>query len=401
MRLTYVAELEMIPRGFLFSTAEAAIKKAGRKDLALIYSEVEAQMAGMFTTNKVKAAPVKLDMRRIKSGRGQAIIVNSGNANACTGKKGMDDAVEMARLVADRLGIKTSLVYAGSTGVIGMPMPMDRIRPKIPGLITGLGKASVADVASAIMTTDTFPKIVEKRVKIGNKAGCITGICKGAGMICPDMATMLCFVMTDIAVSRRALSKALNGAVEKSFNRITVDGDMSTNDTVLLMANGMLGNVVIDDGSGFYAAFRRSLSDVMYELSKMIVKDGEGASRFVEIEVRGARSRADAETAAFSVANSNLVKTAIYGNDANWGRIMAALGYSGAFMREEKVDIYFGRVKVVQKGLATGKDAEAGKVLRGKEISIVINLNVGKSSAKVLTCDMTEGYIRINAAYRT
>ena len=380
---------------------EAGIKKTGRKDLALIYSEVEAQMAGMFTTNKVKAAPVKLNMRRIKSGKGQAIIVNSGNANACTGRKGMDDAVEMTRLVADGLGIKTSLVYAGSTGVIGMPMPMERIRSKIPGLITKLGKASVMDVAAAIMTTDTFPKVVEKRVKIGNKTGSITGICKGAGMICPHMATMLCFIMTDIAVSQRALGKALNEAVEKSFNRITVDGDMSTNDTVLLMANGMLGNAVIDEGSGSYAAFRRSLSDVTYELSKLIVKDGEGATRFIEIEVRGARSEADAETAAFSVANSNLVKTAIYGNDANWGRIMAALGYSGAFMKEEKVDIYFGKVKVVGRGLATGKDAEAGKVLRGKEISIVINLNVGKSSAKVLTCDMTEGYIRINAAYRT
>jgi glutamate N-acetyltransferase/amino-acid N-acetyltransferase len=391
----------MIPRGFLFSTAEAAIKKAGRKDLALIYSEVEAQIAGMFTRNKVKAAPVKLDMRRIKSGKGQAIIVNSGNANACTGKKGMDDTVEMARLVADGLGIKTSLVYAGSTGVIGMPMPMDRIISRIPALITRLGKASVEEVAAAIMTTDTFPKVVEKRVKIGNKTGSITGICKGAGMICPDMATMLCFVMTDIAVSRRALSKALNKAVEKSFNRITVDGDMSTNDTVLLMANGMLGNGMIDEESEYYAAFKNSLCDITYGLSRLIVKDAEGATRFVEVEVRGARSDADAETAAFSVANSSLVKTAIYGNDANWGRIMAALGYSGAFMKEEKVDIYFGKIKVVGKGLATGKEAGAGEVLRGREISIMINLNVGKSSAKVLTCDMTEGYIRINAAYRT
>jgi glutamate N-acetyltransferase/amino-acid N-acetyltransferase len=389
------------PKGFLFSTAEAAIKKTGRKDLALIYSEVEAQMAGMFTTNKVKAASVKLDMRRIKSGKGRAIIVNSGNANACTGKKGMGDALEMTRLVADELGIRKPLVYAGSTGVIGMPMPMERIRSKIPGLIAKLGKASIMDAAAAIMTTDTFPKIVEKRVKIYNKTGSITGICKGAGMICPHMATMLCFIMTDIAVNQRALGKALNEAVEKSFNRITIDGDMSTNDTVLLMANGMLGNAVLDEKSGFYAAFRRSLSDVAYELSKLVVKDGEGATRLIEIEVRGARSEADAKTAAFSVANSNLVKTAIYGNDANWGRIMAALGYSGAFMREEKVDIYFGKVKVVRRGLAAGKDAEAGNVLRGKEIRIVINLNTGKSAAKVLTCDMTEGYIKINAAYRT
>jgi len=391
----------MIPKGFLFSTAGAAIKKAGRKDLALVYSGVEAQMVGMFTTNRVKAAPVRLDMRRIKSGKGQAIIVNSGNANACTGRKGMADAVEMTRLVADGLRIRTSLVYAGSTGVIGMPMPMDKIRPKIPALIARLGKASATDVAAAIMTTDRFPKIVEKKVKIGNKTGSITGICKGAGMICPDMATMLCFVMTDIAVSGRVLGKTLHEAVERSFNRITVDGDMSTNDTVLLMANGMLGNAVIDEKSEFYTPFRRSLSDVAYELSRLITKDGEGATRLIEIEVKGARNKSDAERAAFSVANSNLVKTAIYGNDANWGRIMAALGYSGAFLKEEKVDIYFGKVKVVRKGLATGKDAEAGEILRGKEIRIVINLNVGKSSAKVLTCDMTEGYIKINAAYRT
>jgi len=391
----------MTPRGFLFSTAEAAIKKVGRKDLALIYSLVEAQMAGMFTTNRVKAAPVKLSMRRIKSGKGRAIIVNSGNANACTGRKGMADVVEMTRLVADGLRIPTSLVYAGSTGVIGAPMPMDKIKSKIPGLIAELGKVSASDVAAAIMTTDTFPKIVKKKVKIGNKTGSITGICKGAGMICPDMATMLCFIMTDIAVSGRALGKALREAVKRSFNRITVDGDMSTNDTVLLMANGVLGNTVIDQKSQDYPFFKNALSYVAYKLSRLIAKDGEGATRLIEIEVKGARNEADAERAAFSVANSNLVKTAVYGNDANWGRIMAALGYSGAFMKEEKTDIYFGKVKVVGNGLATGKDVEAGKVLRGREIGIVVDLHVGRSSAKVLTCDMTEGYIRINAAYRT
>ncbi len=391
----------MTPKGFLFSTVEAAIKKPGRKDLALIYSEVEASMAGMFTTNKVKAAPVKLDMKKIRSGKGQAVIINSGNANACTGKKGMKDAVEMAGFVANGIKANPSLVYVCSTGVIGTPMPMDRIRSKTSELIHNLGKSTIEDVAASIMTTDTFPKIIKKKVKIGGKAGSIVGICKGAGMICPHMATMLCFIMTDVAVHQKALDKALNDAVKKSFNRLTVDGDMSTNDTVLVMANGMLGNLQITEKSGSYDAFQNSFSEVAYELSKLIAKDGEGATKFIEIEVKGAKSETDAEKAAFAVANSNLVKTAVYGNDANWGRIMAALGYSGADIREEKTDIYFGNVKIVSKGTATGKDDEAGGVLKRKNVKIVIDLHIGKAFAEVLTCDMTEEYIRVNAAYRT
>jgi len=391
----------MIPKGFLFSTVEAAIKKPGRKDLALIYSEAEANTAGMFTSNKVKAAPVKLDMKRIKSGRGQAIIVNSGNANACTGKKGMEDAVEMTRLVAHLLKMKSSLVYVCSTGVIGTPMPMDRITARISGLMENFGKSAIEDVAAAIMTTDTFPKILRKKVRIGSKVGNIAGICKGAGMICPHMATMLCFIMTDISVNQQTLNRALKDSVRKSFNRITIDGDMSTNDTVLIMANGMIGNDELLDRSEAYAAFKKSLDEITYGLSRLIALDGEGATKLVEIELKGAKSEADAEKAAFAVANSNLVKTAIYGNDSNWGRIMAAIGYSGIDMKEEKVDIYFGRVKAVDKGLTTGRDTEAAKVLKGKNIKIVIDLHLGKYAAKVLTCDMTEEYIRINADYRT
>jgi len=391
----------MIPKGFLFSTVEAAIKKPGRKDLALIYSEAEANTAGMFTSNKVKAAPVKLDMKKIRTGRGQAIIVNSGNANACTGKKGMEDAFEMTRLVALRLKMKSSLVYVCSTGVIGTPMPMDRIRAKISGLMENFGKSAIEDVAAAIMTTDTFPKILRKKVRIGSKVGNIAGICKGAGMICPHMATMLCFIMTDISVNQQTLNRALKDSVKKSFNRITIDGDMSTNDTVLIMANGMIGNDELLDRSEAYAAFKKSLDEITYGLSRLIALDGEGATKLVEIDLKGAKSEADAEKAAFAVANSNLVKTAIYGNDSNWGRIMAAIGYSGIDMKEEKVDIYFGRVKAVDKGLTTGRDTEAAKVLKGKNINIVIDLHLGKYAAKVLTCDMTEEYIRINADYRT
>ena len=391
----------MIPKGFLFSTVEAAIKNKGRKDLALIYSEAEANTAGMFTSNKVKAAPVKLDMKKIRSGRGQAIIVNSGNANACTGKKGMEDAVEMTRLVALRLKMKSSLVYVCSTGVIGTPMPMDRITAKISGLMENFGKSAIEDVAAAIMTTDTFPKILRKKVRIGSMVGNIAGICKGAGMICPHMATMLCFIMTDISVNQQTLNRALKDSVKKSFNRITIDGDMSTNDTVLIMANGMIGNEELSERSEAYAAFKKSLDEITYGLSRLIALDGEGATKLVEIELKGAKSEADAEKAAFAVANSNLVKTAIYGNDSNWGRIMAAIGYSGIDMKEEKVDIYFGRVKAVDKGLTTGRDTEAAKVLKGKNIKIVIDLHLGKYAAKVLTCDMTEEYIKVNATYRT
>lgn len=390
------------PKGFIFSAAEAAIKKPGRKDIALIYSQKEANIAGVFTTNKVKAAPVKLGIRKIKSGRGRAIIVNSGNANACTGEKGMRDAVETSELVSRRLGIKSGLVYVCSTGVIGAPMPMTRIKPKISELGMNLGKASLSDVAAAIMTTDTFPKIITKEVKIINKTGIIAGVCKGAGMICPNMATMLCFILTDISVEKKTLGRALKDSVKRSFNRITIDGDMSTNDTVLLMANGMLGNLEINERSASYKTFKKALDEIMHDLSKLVVKDGEGATKFIEIEVKGAASEKQAEKAAFSVANSSLVKTAMYGNDANTGRIMAAIGYSGIELDEDKVDIYLGKIKVINKGAGAGKDKRANKYLAdNKEIKILITLNKGAAAAKVFTCDLSEEYVRVNAAYRT
>ncbi|MBE0427456.1 MAG: bifunctional glutamate N-acetyltransferase/amino-acid acetyltransferase ArgJ [Nitrospirae bacterium] len=391
----------MTPKGFLFSTAEAAIKKPGKKDLALIYSGVEASISGTFTTNNIKAAPVKINIKKIRSGRGQAIIINSGNANACTGKKGLQDAAEIIRLSAKGLKIKPSLVYICSTGVIGTPLPMDRIRLRIPELIDQLGKSSIEDVAAAIMTTDTFSKIVNKKLKVDNKIGTIAGISKGAGMIWPHMATMLCFIMTDIAVNQKTLNRVMLDAVKKSFNRITVDGDRSTNDTALVIANGLIGNREVTEKSSSFKVFRNAIHEVTYELSRLIVKDGEGATKVIEIEVKGAVNEKDAEKVAFSVANSNLVKTAAYGNDANWGRIMSAIGYSGVKVREEKIDIHTGNVKVAVKGLGTGKDKEASDALKRKEVKVVINLNSGRSSAKVLTCDLTEEYVKINAAYRT
>lgn len=389
------------PKGFLFSAVEAAIKKPGRYDLALIYSEKEAIVSGLFTTNRIKAAPVRLDMRRIRSGKGRAIIVNSGNANACTGNQGMKDAIEMSKLVAQGISINPSYVYVCSTGVIGTPMPMERIRIKIPELIEGLGRFSIKDVASAIMTTDSFPKIITKDLKIGTKKATISAICKGAGMICPNMATMLCFIVTDINIEKRALDRVLKEAVDNSFNRITVDGDMSTNDTVLMMANGIAENELIDFKSSVYRKFSNTLSDITYELSRMIVMDGEGASKIIEIEVKNAKSGKDAEKAAFTIANSLLFKTAMYGKDANWGRIMAALGRSNILLKEEKIDILLNGLKIVKGGISTGMDKEANETLKNKEVKVSIDLHIGKGRARVLTCDLTEDYVKINAEYRT
>jgi glutamate N-acetyltransferase/amino-acid N-acetyltransferase len=390
-----------IPKGFLFSTAEAAIKKPGRQDIALIVSDVDSNIAGAFTTNAIKAAPVKLCMHNIRSGRGRVIVVNSGNANACTGAKGLRDAEGIVANVARKIGITSSLAYICSTGVIGTPLPMQRIEPALGRLLDMIGNASFEDVAKAIMTTDTFPKIVSKKVKVEGKWGTIAGICKGAGMIAPNMATMLCFILTDIAVEKRVLNTALKEAVNKSFNRITIDGDMSTNDTVLLMANGVLGNAPLTRNSPFFSAFSKVLDDIAYDLSRLVVKDAEGATKLIEVVVRGAKSDSHARKAAFAIADSNLVKTAIYGNDANWGRIMCALGYSGIPLREERIDIFLGRVHVVKKGLSNGKEEDATAVLKSKEITIIVDLHTGNSAAKVLTCDFTEEYVRINAEYRT
>ncbi len=389
------------PQGFLFSTAKAAIKKAGRKDMAVIYSEKECVVSGMFTTNRIKAAPVKIDLKKIRSGKGQAIIVNSGNANACTGEQGLKDAVDMADFTASSLGLKSSRVYVCSTGVIGTPMPMERIISGIDKIAKNLGKSTIVDVAEAIMTTDSFPKISSRSIKIGSKTASITGICKGAGMICPNMATMLCFIFTDASIEKSALDMALKDAVEKSFNRITIDGDMSTNDTVLIMANGLAGNSIIGKQSSAFKKFSSAIAEITLELSRMIVMDGEGASKLIEVEVKNARSNKDAENAAFAIANSLLVKTAIYGNDANWGRIMAALGYSKIAIKEDKTDIVLNGLKIVSKGMGTGKDKEANERLKSKEIKLLVDLKLGKSTARALTCDLSEDYVRINAEYRT
>lgn len=390
-------------KGFKFSAVEAAIKKPGRLDLGLIFSEVPAAVAGVFTTNKVKAAPVLLGMERMKNGLCQAVVVNSGNANACTGPQGVEDARETARLVAEGLGIPDEAVQVSSTGVIGQPLPMERVRRAIPALIEGLGTGTFDDVAQAIMTTDTFPKMEARSGVVGGVPYSIAGIAKGAGMIMPNMATMLAFVVTDAAVEPVWLKKVFKEANDASFNIISVDGDTSTNDTALIMANGMAGNPPIKAGTPDADLFIRHLRDVLLSLAKQIVKDGEGATKLVEITIKGARSGTDAKRAAMAVANSLLVKTAFFGQDANWGRILAAVGYSGAEVDPDKAELFFDDVLMVKNGIFAGGDAEARgtEVLRKKEFSVTVDLKLGEGISTVYTSDLSYDYVKINADYRT
>lgn len=389
------------PKGFEYSVTKAGIKYPDRYDLALIYSKKPAQIAGVFTTNQIKAAPVKLCMKRIKGGIAQAVIANSGNANACTGKKGMEDAYETTYKLAESLGINKELVFPLSTGVIGMPMPMERIIPAIEDLVKNLGKAEPLQVAQAIMTTDTFPKITSNQIEAGNRVITMLGFCKGAGMISPNMATMLSVILTDARIEGELLKDALRIAIADSFNAITVDGDMSTNDTVLLLANGEAGNPKIERKSNLWKPFKDMLHETCLELAKMIVKDGEGATKFITINVTGAKSLSDARRIARTVANSPLVKTAFYGEDPNWGRIIAAVGYSGVPVKEEKIEIYVNGICLFEKGLPTMKETELQNSLKQEKIEVLINLNLGKSHARLFTTDLSEEYVKINSAYRT
>ena len=389
--------------GFKAGAAEAAIKKPGRLDIALIVSETPAVAAAVFTKNKVKAAPVMYDMHIIKSGKGRAIVANSGNANACYGEQGMRDALAMADETAEVLGINTSDVLVASTGVIGKPLPMDRVKAGIKRLPGALKEEGFEDAARAIMTTDTFPKICGIKETLNGKEISIVGMAKGSGMIHPNMATMLCFVATDAAVDKGALKAALKECVEKSFNRITVDGDTSTNDTVLVLANGAAGNrPVALEGAGF-AKFRDALGAVLLKLAKMVVKDGEGATKLVEVHVAGAASEKDAVKAAKAIAHSPLVKTAMFAADANWGRIICAAGYSGADMDPDKAEIWFDDVCMVKRGVGQGPEAEkkATEVMKRPEYKITVRLGAGKESASVFTTDLSFEYVKINAEYRT
>jgi glutamate N-acetyltransferase/amino-acid N-acetyltransferase len=388
-------------KGFSFSGVAAGLKKNGQKDIGLIYSEVPASVAGVFTRNKVKAAPVLLDIRRVKKGVCRAVIANSGSANCCTGDQGMRDAVSEAKLAAEGLNISEEMVLVASTGVIGKPLALGRIETAVPELVESLSRDGINDFAGAIMTTDTVPKVVSKAGKIGGINFRMVGVAKGAGMICPDMATMLCFVCTDAEVPADVLKKSLSSSVEKSFNMITIDGDTSTNDTVLVMANGMSGVKIKSSTEKEY--FRGMLDKVLLSLAKMVVKDGEGATKLVDIIVKGAGKISDAEKIAKTVGNSNLVKTALFGEDANWGRIFAAAGRSGVEFDPGIVDIFFDDVMMVKNGMGCGEKAEAKatKVLKKPEFTITIDLKKGKGAASLLTCDFSIDYVKINADYRS
>lgn len=418
------------PRGFLASGVFCDIKRLGtgkgsqkgkKRDLALIVSEVPATVAGMFTTNQVCAAPVKVCVERMKRGVAQAIVVNSGNANACTGKQGLKNAREMTALLAKQLHLPDQQVLVGSTGRIGVPMPMANVKSGILHALQLLGNAPehAAEAAEAIMTSDTKPKQIAVEFKLDGKKVRIGGICKGAGMIQPGMsvtgarpaalphgglhATMLCFISTDVAISAKALQAALQEAVAQSFNRITVDGDMSTNDTVLVLANGLAGNEKLKVKNSKLEVFQAALNHVTLELAKMIVRDGEGVHRVVMVRVNGAKTMQDADAAARAVANSALVKTSWHGGDPNWGRIIDAIGYSPAKVIEEKVDIGYSapNAKRILWSLKRGQPTKATfkqlcAAAAPKEFELHINLHLGKARAVMYAADLTEHYVDFN-----
>ena len=395
--------LDFKVKGFLFSGISAGIKKDGKRDLGLIYSEVPAQVAGLFTTNALKAAPVQLDMGRIKTGLCRAVVVNSGNANACTGGPGLRDARKVSSLVAKRLGIDEQLVFPSSTGVIGRRLPMKRIEEGIPRLVDQLSSGGWMSTVEAIMTTDTFPKIQVAACRIKGREVKLCGMVKGAGMIRPNVATMLSFLVTDARIEAPLLQQMLEIAAETSYNRITIDGETSTNDTVLLLANGRAGHAILNRMDRDARVFQSMLSKVCQNLAQSVVKDGEGATKFVEILVRGAENDEDAPKAAYAVAHSPLVKTAFFGEDANWGRILCALGHSGVSIDPNRIDVFFDRAPIVKRGMGVGTQAEkkASQVLKKRSFKVIIDLHRGKSQFSLFTTDLSLDYVKINASYRS
>lgn len=391
-------------KGFSFSAVEAGIRYSNRLDLALIYSDIPCVTAGLFTTNLVKAAPVIIDKERLKGAYAQAILVNSGCANACTGEKGMEVARATSALVSEELGISDDLIQISSTGVIGEQLKLEPFKRCMPTLVKELASDNFERVAQAIMTTDTVQKIAQTRVNIGGKEVKIMGMAKGAGMIMPNMATMLAFIFTDARINFPELHKSLVKGVDRTFNRITIDGDTSTNDMVLVMANGAAENPWIDgDSPQDQQLFQDGLEIVLRDLALQIVSDGEGATKTITIRVCGAKENEDAEKIARTIATSSLVKTAFFGEDANWGRILAAMGRSGVRFSPDHVDISFGNVMIVNNGLSLGTEAEtdATKVLKEKNITVVIDLKDGLSCEEVFTCDFSIDYVKINADYRS
>ncbi|MGV1099836.1 bifunctional glutamate N-acetyltransferase/amino-acid acetyltransferase ArgJ [Thiovibrio sp. JS02] len=399
-----MSETQFQVKGFKAAAVRSGIRGKDRLDLALIVSDKPASVAGVFTSSLVKAAPVLLDMARLKSGKAQAILVNSGIANACTGEEGMRLARLTTAMAADALNISEELVQVCSTGIIGQQLELACFQRGIPMAARGLNAAGLDEVAQAIMTTDTVKKTATRTALIDGKPVKLVGMAKGAGMIMPNMATMLGFILTDAKISHELLQRLLKKSVAATFNAITVDGDTSTNDTVLLLANGAAEHPpIVDERPEAVASFAEALTDLCRELAFMIVRDGEGATKLVTVRVLGARSEAEAEQAARTVANSNLVKTAFFGEDANWGRIIAALGRSGAIFEQSRVDIAFDEVFMVRAGLGQGAEVErkATAVLKKREFTVSIDLHAGGAVKEIYTCDFSLDYVKINADYRS
>jgi glutamate N-acetyltransferase/amino-acid N-acetyltransferase len=381
----------------------AGIKAADAKDMALIVTDTPATAAGVFTKNSVTAAPVWVCREHLSDGRAQAVIVNSGNANACTGEVGMANARRMAAATAEQIDIDANLVLVSSTGVIGQQLPMDNIESGIQAAASALSSEAGADAAEAIMTTDTHPKSVAVEIEIGDTPVRIGGIAKGSGMIAPNMATMLSYLTTDARINAKMLQTALNRVVDDTYNLLTVDTDRSTNDTVLILATGHADNAEIVTASGEdYETFCEGLQFVCTELVKMLASDGEGATKLVEVIVKHAKNRDDAEKAARAVAESPLVKTAVFANDANWGRIMMAIGKSGAEFDPYQVDVWLADYRLVKNGMDAGYDEDAATALFAQDpVRITIDLRAGDTEITMWTCDYSYDYIRINADYRT
>ena len=396
-------------KGFMAASAAAGIKYKDRKDMAVIYSQVPCQAAGTFTTNVVKAAPVKWDQKLVKeSGEAQAVVINAGIANACTGAEGYSYCKATAQAAAEALGVDENSVLVASTGVIGMQLPMDRLTAGIRMMAPLLSdtQESGTEAAKAIMTTDTEKKEVAVEFEAGGKTVTIGGMCKGSGMIHPNMCTMLAFVTTDLAISRELLQEALSQDIKDTYNMISVDGDTSTNDTVLLLANGMAGNPVITEKNEDYHAFCQALNVVNETLAKKMAGDGEGCTALFEVKIIGAESKQQAVTLAKSVITSNLTKAAIFGHDANWGRILCAMGYSGALFDPEKVDLFFesaaGKLKIIENGVALDySEEEATMILSEPEVTAVADVKMGDQTATAWGCDLTFDYVKINADYRS
>ncbi len=387
--------------GFQAAGMAAGIKKNGAPDLGLIYSQVPAAVAGVFTRNQVQAAPVLVSKARTARGTARAVVVNAGNANCCTGDQGMADAETMAALAAAALQLAPEDVLVASTGVIGAPLPIEKIESGAPVLAKGLSPQGFEDFSRAIMTTDTVPKLVQRRGQIDGRPVTLVAAAKGAGMIRPDMATMLCFICSDVQISSSLLQQSLKSAVDRSLNRMTIDGDTSTNDTVLVLANGSSGATVQTPDQ--LKIFQALLDDLLMDTTRRLVRDGEGVTKVVQVNVQGASSDAAALRIADTVSHSPLVKTAFFGEDANWGRIIAAVGRAGVPIDPQKIDLFFDQVQMVRQGRWCGSEAEAQAtaVLKRPEFSITIDLHQGRGAESMLTCDFSVDYVKINADYRS